>query len=141
MKNLLILSISLVGLLSCGPNAEQKAAMQKQHDDSVARVAALNAQQAQQQADAAAAQAKEERNAAMQTLRVYQQQLEGFVADMNALDPRRGKRIRFAQFLAADAERAGLDLPPGDRARFMRFRVRAQRDSLRRGECRHLAQV
>jgi len=56
-------------MASCGQNAEQKAAMQKQHDDSVARIAAQKAQQ---------------HDADVSNLKVYQQQLEGFVADMNA---------------------------------------------------------
>lgn len=41
MKKALLIPIAIISMLyACGPNAEQKAAMQKSHDDSVAKATA-----------------------------------------------------------------------------------------------------
>lgn len=91
MKKLLLLSVFVfpLFLMSCGPNAEQKAAMQKHHDDSIAQVAAQNAQRQQQQTDLAkqqheedVAKAQHQHDVDVSNLAAYQQQLESRIADL-----------------------------------------------------------
>ncbi len=118
MKKIQFLSVFAFCLLliSCGPNAEQKAATQKHHDDSIAQVAAQSAQQQQQQIDAAkqqheavvekhrddsivraAAQNAQQHDADVTNLRACQQQLESRIADLqvarNQLSEIQGFRI------------------------------------------------
>lgn len=91
MKNLLLLLVFAFPffMISCGPNAEQKAAMQKHHDDSIAQVAAQNAKQQQQQVDIAkqqheadVAKAQHQHDVDVSNLAAYQQQLESRIADL-----------------------------------------------------------
>lgn len=86
--NLLITTgLMILVLLSCGPNAEQQAqeaALRKHHDDSISSVAAANAQQAQQQRDADAEKAKQDKENATANLKYYQQQLDLANANMDA---------------------------------------------------------
>jgi len=83
MKNYFYFTLCIV-LFACGQSAQEKAAYQKKHDDSVAQVAANNAQQEQKKIDEANAKAQKEREIASTNLKVYQQQLEIAIADLSA---------------------------------------------------------
>ncbi|MNT42687.1 hypothetical protein D3C72_1791170 [compost metagenome] len=64
-----------------------------------------------------------------------------FIAQVDAGDTGRGKGIRLGQLLAADADRARIDLPLRDRHGLVRLGMRAQRYAGAFGKFRHARQV